>query len=175
MFTICLYGPESVGKTTLAKELATNFNSIFVPEVSREMVTSNNFTIIDIIEIGNAQTAAILEAKKENVKLIFCDTDLITTQIYSKIYLDFVPDILFDLEKKLQFDMYFLLDIDVPWVADGLRDLEKRRKEVYNIFKNELEKRNIPYVIVKGNWEARKKIVIEKINELLADSTKPKL
>ncbi len=168
MLTICLYGPESVGKTTLAAELAVDFNGIFVPEVSKDMVISNDFTINDIIEIGKAQTAAILEAQKQNTQLIICDTDLITTEIYSKIYLNNVPEILYDMEKKLHFDIYFLLDIDVPWVPDGLRDLGNRREEVYNIFKNELEKRGINYWKVKGNWKARKKMVSKKILELIS-------
>lgn len=168
MLTICLYGPESVGKTTLAAELALDFNGIFVPEVSKDMVISNDFTINDIIQIGKAQTAAILKAQKQNNQLVICDTDLITTEIYSKIYLNNVPEILYDLEKKLHFDIYFLLDIDVPWVPDGLRDLGNRREEVYNIFKNELEKRGINYWKVKGNWKARKKMVSRKILELIS-------
>lgn len=168
MLTICLYGPESVGKTTLGAELALDFNGIFVPEVSKDMVFSNDFTLNDIIEIGKAQTAAILKAQKQNTQLVICDTDLITTEIYSKIYLNNVPEILYDLEKKLHFDIYFLLDIDVPWVPDGLRDLGNRREEVYNIFKNELEKRGINYWKVKGNWKARKKMVSRKISELIS-------
>ena len=163
MITICLFGPESVGKTTLATILCEHFDAIHVPEVSREMVFDNNFSIKDIINIGKAQTNAILEAQKSGKQLGICDTELITTQLYSKIYLDQVPDILFDLEQKIVFDQYFLLDIDVPWVADGLRDLGHRRSEIYLMFKNELDKRAIDYVKVNGDWDQRTQTVIDAI------------
>ncbi len=57
---------------------------------------------------------------------------------------------MFELEKEIHYDKYFLFDIDVPWVADGLRDLDNQRKEMLNIFENELTKRNIQYVRVNG-------------------------
>lgn len=165
MITICLFGPESVGKTTLAIKLCQLFDAIYVPEVSREMVFDSNFSIDDIINIGQAQTKAILEAQKSGKQLIICDTDLITTQLYSKIYLEQVPEILFDLERKIIFDQYFLLNIDVPWVADGLRDLGHRRPEIYQMFKNELDLRAIDYVKVSGGWEQRTQTVIDAIKE----------
>ncbi len=165
MIKICLYGPESVGKTSLATELSKEFLGKYVPEVARDMVSTSDFSVSDIIAIGKAQTDAVLKADKGPEKIMFCDTDLITTQIYSKIYLHKIPNILFELEKKVVYDLYFLLDIDVPWVADGLRDLGENRQEIYYIFKNELEKRNIPYTKVKGNWAERKQIVMEKIKQ----------
>ena len=33
--TVCLFGPESTGKTTLARELAARFGTVFVPEFGR--------------------------------------------------------------------------------------------------------------------------------------------
>ncbi len=161
MITICLYGPESVGKTTLAAKISQMFNAFHVPEVSREMVFHNDFTTNDIVKIGKAQTKAILKAQNSDKQVVICDTDLITTQLYSKIYLNKVPKILFELEKKIVFDQYFLLNIDVPWVADGLRDLGQRRLEVYNMFKAELENRQIKYIDVSGNWAQREAIVID--------------
>nr|WP_317045233.1 ATP-binding protein [Formosa algae] len=32
---IVLFGPESTGKTVLAKQLAAHYNTVFVPEYSR--------------------------------------------------------------------------------------------------------------------------------------------
>src|SRR6478735_7445631 len=91
---ICFYGPESTGKSTMAKHFATLYKTEFVPEVARELISSNDFTIDDIIRIGNAQTQRIKEKLKTANKFLFCDTDLITTQIYSKKYLVVIPEIL---------------------------------------------------------------------------------
>jgi HTH-type transcriptional regulator, transcriptional repressor of NAD biosynthesis genes len=162
---ICFYGPESTGKTSLALEMAKRYQTEWVPEVAREFITSNEFTEEDIIKIGKAQTQRVLKKVKTANKILFCDSDLITTQIYSRHYLGIVPEILFDLEKQVQYDLYFLFDIDTAWVADGLRDLGHKRREMYEIFKTELEKRNISYIKVQGNWEQRKSIIINALKE----------
>lgn len=164
---ICFYGPESTGKSVLSKKMAERFQTEWVPEVAREMITSNEFTIDDIIAIGNAQTQRVLEKSKTANRILICDTDLITTQIYCRHYLGTVPEILYELERQVAYDLYFLFDIDVPWVNDGMRDLGSRREEMFNVFKSELEKRNIPFVLVRGTYEQREERVVKEIEKLL--------
>jgi HTH-type transcriptional repressor of NAD biosynthesis genes len=161
---VCFYGPESTGKTTLAMHLAEVYQTEFVPEVSREMITSNDFTEEDIIRIGYAQTQRVLEKVKKANRILFCDTDLITTQIYSQQYLRKVPGILYELERQIKYDLYFLFDIDLPWVDDGLRNLGNQRKEMYDVFKDELVKRKIPFINVQGNQEEREQIIKRELN-----------
>ena len=164
---VCFYGPESTGKTTMAKRLAEVYQTEFVPEVSREMIPSNDFTEEDIIRIGYAQTQRVLEKVKTANRILFCDTDLITTQIYSQQYLKKVPGILYELERQIKYDLYFLFDIDLPWVDDGLRDLGNQRKEMYDVFKDELVKRKIPFISVWGNQEEREQIIKKEINRIM--------
>lgn len=170
MIKVCFYGAESTGKSTMARQMAEYFNTNFVPEVARELVSSNDFSVEDIIKIGNAQTARIASLEKLANSVLICDTDLITTQIYSKHYLGIIPEVLYELESQVHYDRYFLFDIDVPWVADGLRDLQNQREQMHSIFKNELEIRRIDYVLVQGNWDARYQIVVSEINRLLRES-----
>lgn len=162
---ICFYGPESTGKSTLAKRMAAIYKTEFVPEVSREFITSNDFTPDDIIRIGHAQTERVLEKSKMANKFLFCDTDLITTQIYCRHYLQEVPPVLFELEKKIIYDRYFLFDTDVPWVADGLRDLGDRRREMFEVFKNELDKRKIMYELVNGDFSIRENKLVQEMSK----------
>jgi HTH-type transcriptional regulator, transcriptional repressor of NAD biosynthesis genes len=165
---VCFYGPESTGKTAMVKQTAQLYKTVYVPEVARDMITSNHFTREDIIRIGQAQKERVLEMIQVANKILFCDTDLITTQIYSRHYLQEVPAILYELEKQVEYDHYFLFNIDVPWIPDGLRDLGDRREELFDIFRKELEKREIQYTLVKGNWKQRENIVnrtLEKISD----------
>ncbi len=166
---ICFYGPESTGKSTMAKHLAELYKTEWVPEVAREFVSTNDFTIDDIIKIGYTQTERIFQKTKTANKILFCDTDLITTQIYSRHYLNVIPPILFELEKQTKFDRYFLFAPDVPWVADGMRDISDRekRKEMFEVFRTELDKRNINYLPVRGAWEEREKLVKNEVDILL--------
>lgn len=164
---ICFYGPESTGKSFMAKRMAEFYQTEFVPEVAREIVDSNDFTLNDIIRIGEAQTKRVLEKAQTAKRFLFCDTDLITTEVYCRHYLKEVPDILYELEKQIQYDAYFLFEVDVPWVADGLRDLGGRRREMFDVFKSELDQRKINYHIVSGTWAEREAFIREKLDELI--------
>ncbi len=161
---VCIYGPESTGKSTLSRALAKHFDTHFVHEVARDFVVTNDFSMDDILTIGRAQTAAVQAAILTANKILFCDTDIITTKIYSQHYLHAFPDELNALEAAVHYDLYCLMDIDVPWVADHLRDLGERREEMYNVFKNALEERGISYLKISGNWAERERKVIEAVN-----------
>jgi len=165
---ICFYGPESTGKSTMAKHFAELYKTEYVPEVAREMVDSNSFSINDIIAIGKAQMERVKEKSKIANRILFCDTDLITTQIYSQHYLKTVPPVLYELEKRVTYDHYFLFDIDAPWVADGLRDLGsiEDRKKMFQVFKTELENRNINYTLVSGNYNERESLIKKSQDQL---------
>lgn len=164
---ICFYGAESTGKSSMAKRMAEIYQTEFVPEVAREIISSNDFTIDDIIRIGHAQTQRVKDKLKTANKILFCDTDLITTQIYSRQYLHQVPEILVRLEKEITYDLYFLFDIDVPWVADGLRDLGNQRELMAEIFERELLERKIDAIRVRGTWSERQEIVRKAIDSLV--------
>jgi HTH-type transcriptional repressor of NAD biosynthesis genes len=166
---VCFFGPESTGKSFMAKKMAEQYHTEFVPEVAREHIISNGFNREDIIMIGRAQTERIFQKVRKVNKILFCDTDLITTQIYSRQYLKVVPPVLYELEKMVEYDLYFLFDIDVPWVSDGLRDLgdNKKREEMYEIFKNELDRRNIRYIKIQGDWDEREKTIVTELTKLM--------
>ncbi|HNC29504.1 MAG TPA: AAA family ATPase, partial [Cyclobacteriaceae bacterium] len=68
------------------------------------------------------------------------------------------------------YDLYFFFDIDVPWVSDGVRDLgsDENRKRMHAVFKDELDRRGIRYISVRGNWEQREKIVTQAIDLILS-------
>jgi HTH-type transcriptional regulator, transcriptional repressor of NAD biosynthesis genes len=163
---ICFYGSESTGKSFMTQKMAHLYNTEFVPEVARELITSNDFTEDDIIKIGYAQLERIKQKLKTANKVLFCDTDTITTQIYSEHYLNVIPPVLYELEQEMQYDQYFLFDIDVPWVSDDLRDLGDQRKEMFEKFKNNLDRRNIHYIFVRGNWSERERIVTQAIDAM---------
>lgn len=171
---ICLYGPESVGKTTLARELAVHYHTIYVPEVARDLILSGDQTNVelttdDYARIAIAQTEAVAHALPLANRVLICDTDLTTTQLYADVYGVKRPPVLDELAAQERFDAYFLLNTDVPWVADGLRDLGHRREEMYHLFGRTLTERGIRYVTVTGSdYEARKQQVITVIDKLLS-------
>ena len=165
---ICFYGPESTGKSTMAQKLADYFHTVSVPEVAREIVSNNQFTLHDIRRIGYAQNQRVKELMPTANRLLICDTDIITTRIYSEHYLGGAPQELDELEKEIVYDKYFLFDIDVPWVSDGMRDLSNQRSLMLEKFKIALEERNISYTWVRGSYAEREKFLIREIEEMLS-------
>ncbi|GAB3987311.1 nicotinamide-nucleotide adenylyltransferase [Spirosoma daeguense] len=164
---VCLFGPESVGKTTLAQQLAVAYRTQYVLEMARNFITSNAFIIDDIIQIGRAQTDAVKAAERTANRVLFCDTDLITTQIYSEIYFNQIPPELTTLERSIQYDTYILLDTDVAWVADSLRDQGHRREEMLIWFREELDKRKLTYQFISGSYAKRLNKAIDVVNDVL--------
>jgi len=174
MLKVAITGPESAGKTSLTKALANHYKTAYVPEFSRLYLEKHRgkYDEADLLEIAKGQYSWELAYARDAKRILFCDTDLITTQIYSREYLKVVPPVLYEFEKMVAYDLYFLFDIDVPWVSDGVRDLgsEENRKRMYAIFKDELDRRKINYITVQGNWEEREHIVSQAIDLILSNN-----
>ena len=69
--------------------------------------------------------------------------------------------------KKNYYNLYFLCDIDVPWVADDLRDKPNERKKMFLTFERALQKQGLSYEILSGSETERLKNAIYHINQLL--------
>ena len=171
---VVLYGPESTGKTTLAKKLAEHFKTEWVPEFSRDYLQQKwdkEQKICekkDILPITKGQIALENEKVKSANKVLFCDTNLLETVVYSQAYYDgFCDPAVLKHALKAQYDLYFLTYIDVPWVEDDLRDRPHQREEMFSKFKHPLDQYHLPYVILKGNFQERFEAAVEKIEELL--------
>ena len=52
-------------------------------------------------------------------------------------------------------DRYLLMDPDVPFVQDGIRDGEHLRVWMYERFRAELDARGFPYDILNGSFDRR--------------------
>ena len=174
LIKIVLFGPESTGKTTLAKQLAKHYNTVWVPEYAREYLqkkwddTKEICTLDDLIPIAVGQMVAENRLAKKANKLLVCDTDILVTKVYSEAYFEGYCDPV--LEKnalKNTYDLYFLTDIDVPWEADDLRDRPEERELMLNLFKTTLEKYQRSFVILEGSLEKRLKKAVVEIDKLL--------
>jgi len=166
---VCFYGPESCGKTTMAKYLAGYYRTNYIPEYAREYSEKrgNRFTFDDMERFARGQKRIEARALEKSNRVLFCDTDAIATKIYSQYYFGRVSEMVdrFALEEK--FDFYLVMDIDIPWVADPLRDAPHLRTEHRELFLQELEQKRIPYAVISGDGEARKGNAVRATDEFL--------
>jgi len=158
---IVLVGPESTGKTTLAKLLAAHFNTTwareFLREFSEEKFQKENKTVVfsDLETIVNEQLKIEKEAENKADTFVFCDTNLLQTRIYAELYFGKIPDFLEDISGEC--DLYFLTDIDVEWEKDNVRDAPFERENHLNYFKKRLTELKKPFLFLSGNEQERLK------------------
>ena len=174
LIKIVLFGPESTGKTTLGKELAAYYKTLWVPEYMREYLEEKWFekeeliSQEDLIPIAKGQMKLEDEAMKKVENLLIYDTDLLQLKVYSEYYYEgYCPDEIKEAIAKQNNRFYLLTYIDIPWEADILRDRPHKREEMFHIFEAELKKQDLPYKILKGSEEERMKTAIETIDALL--------
>ncbi|MDG5490418.1 ATP-binding protein [Psychroserpens sp. SPM9] len=170
---VVLYGPESTGKSSLAKTLAHWYDTVFVEEFSRiyaETKAKNNLQLTkhDVLPIAIGQMQLENEQLNHANRLLICDTDLLETKVYSEFYYDdFCPDMVKKYALENTYDLYFLTYIDTVWEADGIRDQPHNRLQQFQRFEEALADSKKPYVIVKGSFEARLEICKQHIDKLL--------
>jgi len=165
---ICVFGPESCGKSTLAKNLASYFEGGLVKEYARFYLEYLNRDPLyeDFIKIAKGQKAleeAVLQSGK---KIVFCDTDLYTTSIWSEWLTGKCDKNILHEARKRKYDLYLLLSPDVPWIDDEIRYLPKERWEFYETCKNLLEQENCTYIVIEGDWKEREHMAIQAIKKL---------
>tara|TARA_B100001173_G_scaffold259892_1_gene232920 strand:- start:7127 stop:7687 length:561 start_codon:yes stop_codon:yes gene_type:complete len=171
---VVLFGPESSGKTTLSRELSKYYNTLWVEEFARKYLQKkwdNEKKICelsDIIPIAEGQIKLENEFSIKSSNLLFCDTDILETKIYSEIYFNgFCDPVLEKYAIENKYNLYILTDIDTPWIKDDLRDRPNNRKEMFLAFKESLIKYNRPFIQVSGDLKTRMEIAITEIDKLL--------
>ena len=170
---IVLFGPESTGKTTLGQQLSKHYSSLCVPEYSREYAENklNKGLFLskeDVLPIAIGQMYLENSYSQKNRTILFYDTNLLETKIYSEyIYEGFCPEVLKRAVAVNKYDLYLLTDIDIPWEFDTVRSSENDRNKMFTVFKKELERLKLPYVLLSGGKEVRFNKATAVINSLL--------
>lgn len=165
---IALIGPESTGKTELAKQLADYYKTFWVEEYARNYVATLNrkYTLDDIVFIAQKQLDIEKEIEKKANRFLFIDTELIIAKVWAEDVFKTCPDFITEHLNKQHYDLYLLTYPDLPWIPDGVRENQHRREYFYSIYKNELLSRNFKFAEISGFGINRLKNAIIAINHL---------
>ncbi|MEL1253375.1 DUF4301 family protein [Flavobacterium sp. DGU38] len=169
---IALFGPESTGKTTLAKQLADYYETDWVPEFARDYLEQKweekqqVCTEEDMMPIAYGQVALENEKLYHAQKYLFCDTNLMVTKAFSEMYYGVCNPLLNEAALQHEYDLFFLTDIDVPWEKDDIRDSPNKRETVFSGFKQALIDNKKPFITISGDKESRLAKAIAIIDNL---------
>lgn len=183
---VAILGAESTGKTTLCRDLALHFNSLWVPEYMRTYLQVKwdkeqlACTWDDLLPIAQGQIALenklAQQAAKDlpsvknsqngqNPEYLFCDTSLFELMVYANWYYGDCPEMLTKAALAHHYDLVLLTKVDIPWVADDLRDSPHEREEMSAYFESHLNSHDKNFKRVGGDRDERVRQVVEWLKE----------
>lgn len=184
---VLVVGGESTGKSTLVQNLALAFNTNFVAEVGRDTCAyagGEEYMIAeDLYENILRQRTNVMDAAKEANRILFVDTDAITTLFYSylllgensadNIGLENCVALAEAVNRICRWDLVLFLEPDVEFIQDGTRNpqIEENRKKYSNQIKELLKRTGITYYSISGSYVERFNRAKKLIQEKLAIST----
>lgn len=168
---IAVVGPESTGKTITAERLARHYRTVCVPEYAREYCRHLNreYTLQDEMNMFYGQLALerSLEPLAQN-NLLVCDTMFLTIKIWCDHLFGYTPDTVLRQLRITRYDFYLLMDIDLPWEDDPLRDFPGLRAHFMEIWHKELQAVGAEYTVISGLGDKRFQQALEACTAFLS-------
>jgi NadR type nicotinamide-nucleotide adenylyltransferase len=154
---IVVTGSESTGKTLLAQQLAQHYGVPWVAEFARDyaLLKAIALTADDVDAIAAGQIAREDAALRQAQGIVILDTDLVSTLVYAEQYYGAVPSWIASTAKERLADLYLLCDIDLPWIADAVRDAQHQRRQMHDAFSQHLKRFGARYYVVSGTGPER--------------------
>lgn len=176
---IVIIGPESTGKTTLSKQLAEHFNTLWCPEFAREYLLQNEikYNYEDLSKIAQGQLA--MEDYCESIKneessignresvMLFIDTNMYVLKVWYEYVFGKCEQFVLDEITMRSYDLYLLCNIDLPWIAEPMREYpdERSRRELYNMYKDILINQQTPWIEISGDYDQRLRRAIDAVQQ----------
>ena len=181
---VLIVGSESTGKSTLTQNLALAYNTNFVSEIGREVCAlvgseermNLDDLVINLIRQKDEEIKAVMNCNR----ILFVDTDALTTKFYGNILLtseseiekcNILADAINDLNR---FDIVFFLEPTVDFIQDGTRNeaIKNERTHYSEQLKQLFVEKDIPIIILNGSYNERFDTAKIEIENKLGISTK---
>ena len=177
LLRVTVFGPESTGKTTLARHLSRRFDGLYMPEFGRVYthalgIEEAAWQPQQLSEIASqhAMLREEIEARG-GTRLMVEDTDVVKTAIWSDLLCG-TRDPGFDWDGAALPDLYLLLTPETPFVQDVIRmhARQARREAFYDRCIAELGRRGARFAVVSGaDFDQRTRAAEALVAELLGE------
>lgn len=159
VFKIAITGPESTGKTVLAKQLAERLACPMCPEFARYYVgvLPRAYDQKDLRHIGRGQKLWEDYYEKHADQVVVLDTDWTVLQVWEHFRFGETGRWYWQegYGNPRPADCYLLCAPDFPWQPDPLREHPLAREELFVWYLHLLERYGLPYSIIKGDMTRR--------------------
>ncbi len=164
---VVFVGTESTGKSTLARRMAEELNTLWTHEFGRELWETQGLqgSFADFLKIARRQRQREDAGVRHARRFLFCDTNAWTTLLWCLRAFGAADARLHDLVDRTELDYKWILcDNDFGWVRDGTREMEGVASgEFQQQHIRDLERRRIPFTVVSGSIEERVRQVKETL------------
>jgi NadR type nicotinamide-nucleotide adenylyltransferase len=169
MRKIVIIGPESTGKSTLCSQLAEHFKTCWCPEFAREYLkeTGGKYSFHDLLNIAHGQLeledTMLTQAKNG---FYFIDTDMYVMKVWCEVVFETCHTWILKQIALRKYDLFFLCDVDLPWVRDDLReypDLEFRKK-LFKMYRDLMITQKTKWAEISGTHAQRLQTAISIID-----------
>lgn len=176
LLRVTVFGPESTGKTTLARHLSRRFGGLYMPEFGRVYTHALGIEEADWQPHQLAEIASQHDMLRDEIearggaRLVVEDTDVVKTAIWSDLLCE-TRDPGYDWDRAALPDLYLLLTPETPFVQDVIRmhARQARREAFFARCIVELKRRGARYTVIEGaDFDQRTRKAEEHVNDLLA-------
>lgn len=182
MKKICIIGPESTGKSTCVVKLAHELDTVFVPEYAKALIEkqNGNFYYHNVEQVALAQIRSEKALEHMVNKAMICDSDVLTTMVWSDILFGKHPAILDTIAMQQKYDVTLLFNPEVPFVLDSHRQLlqnpdnQKKRWDFFYKMEDKLQQYKRNYLVIEGSYDQRYQSTLEHSIHLIENSDKNK-
>ena len=162
---VLVVGGESTGKSTLVQNLALAYNTNFVEEVGRETCEyaggEDLMILEDLVENFIRQKDEMRKAAKQSNRILFVDTDALTTGFYCNLLLEDeetkskMAQLADSIHWTNDWDLVLFLEPEgVDFVQDGTRNelIKAERKKYSEMLKEWFHKNDVKYFAIDGSY-----------------------
>lgn len=169
---IVIIGPESTGKSSLCKALATHYNCYSCPEYARQYLNENGtqyvYEDLEKIAKGQLELENNFTALSKDKPFLFIDTDMYVMKVWYEYVFDTLPPFISKEINTRPYDLYLLCKPDLPWTHDNMREYpdEKIRIILFEKYHALMLNQQTPFYIIEGIGNTRTENAIRKIDSL---------
>ena len=161
MFKVLITGPESSGKSYLAKNLAIHFGGELVEEFARIYLRDKEgYDISDLLEIAKGQLNLERLLAIKNPSMLFCDTGIEVVKIWSQVKFGDVSPLINEMSDYSTYDLILLCEPNIAWEYDPIRENQSNRYDLLKLYKEELTSSNCKWYNIDAKENSRLKQAI---------------
>jgi NadR type nicotinamide-nucleotide adenylyltransferase len=161
VINVVFLGAPCTGKTTIARRLADEHGTVWMPEYGREYWEANQVDrrlasrqLVEIAEGHLEREEALLQQAD---RYLFTDTNALATLTFARYYHGQVDPRLVSLAAATasRYDLVFVCDIDIPYEDTWDRSGAVNRAAFQEQVLGDLGERKIPFFLLRGDVEER--------------------